>query len=254
MSTPLPTDRSRAGSRGDTRLNALLAALPRDVQEAFERQLAPLHLANGELLVGAGAPTQWVYFPDSAVVSVVAEMKNGAVAEAGTIGREGMTGLPVVFGVDRSPLKCFVQVAGNARRVSATAFRALLAEHAPLRELLLRYAHSYLCQVAQTAACNALHPIDERCARWLLMTDDRVGGDARVNGGAFELTQESLAYMLGVRREGVSTAARGLRDAGLIRFGRGRVTVLDRPGLEAAACECYGAVRTEAERVLGRSE
>ena len=253
MTAPSPRTSPRTPSAG-SKTNRLLARLPRDVQAALAPHLVPMHLANGQVLFEASAPMRWAYFPDSAVVSIVAEMADGAVAEAGTVGREGFAGLPLLFGVDASPLKCFVQVAGDARRISAAVLRRLIQEHASLRARLFKFAHAYLCQVAQSAACNALHPIGDRCARWLLMTDDRARGEQRVDGrpGSFDLTQESLAVMLGVRREGVSGAARGLRGAGLIDFSRGRVTVLDRKGLEAASCECYSVVRDEHARVLGQ--
>ena len=243
----------RSRPSGGPTSNHLLATLPRRVQAALAPHLVPMRLENGQVLFEAGAPMRWAYFPESAVVSIIGEMSDGAVAEAGTVGREGFAGLPILFGVDASPLKTFVQVAGDARRIRAAALNRLVREHAPLRVLLLKFAHTYLCQVAQSAACNALHPIGDRCARWLLMTDDRARGAQRVDGGpgGFELTQEALAIMLGVRREGVSNAARGLRDAGLIHFARGRVTVLDRRGLEEAACECYAVVRDEHERILG---
>lgn len=253
MTSAAPRTRSPRRSRGEPETNRLLAALPRGVQAALATHLLPMRLENGQVLFEAGVPIRWAYFPDSAVVSIVAEMGDGAAAEAGTVGREGFAGLPVLFGVDASPLKCFVQVAGDARGISVAALRRLVREHAPLRTLLLKFAHTYLCQVAQTAACNALHPIGGRCARWLLMTDDRARGEQRLDGGpgSFDLTQESLAIMLGVRREGVSSAARGLRSDGLIHFSRGRVTVLDRQGLEKTACECYTVVRDEHRRVLG---
>ena len=246
---PAPSRRSPAPSD----MNRVLAALPRAVRAAVTPHLVSVRLEYGEVVAEAGVPMRWAYFPDSAVFSIVAEMSDGSVAEAGTVGREGFVGLPLVLGVVAAPFKCFVQGAGEARRISASALRQLVQEHASLRSLLLKCAHSFLCQVAQTAACNALHPIGERCARWLLMTDDRARGEASLDGApaSFDLTQEALAYMLGVRREGVSSAARGLRSAGLIQFSRGRVTVIDRRGLEKAACECYAVIRSEHQRVLG---
>jgi CRP-like cAMP-binding protein len=194
---------------------------------------------------------RWVYFPDSAVLSLIAVMADGAAAEAGTVGREGMIGLPVVLGVGSSPLTCFVQVPGMAHRVRAGVFRRLMARHPALRKVLQCYTHAYLCQLAQTAACNALHSLHARCARWILMTDDRANADDHLAAAqGFTLKQQSLAYMLGVRREGVSGAARYLRAAGLIRYARGRMTVVDRIGLEAMTCECYDAVRVEHQRVM----
>jgi CRP-like cAMP-binding protein len=162
-----------------------------------------------------------------------------------------MVGLPVFLGVGSSPLTCFAQVPGIAHRVRADVFRRLIKRHPPLREVLQCYTHAYLSQLAQTAACNALHPLHARCARWILMTDDRASADDHVAAlRGFSLKQQSLAYMLGVRREGVSGAARHLRAAGLIRYARGHMTVVDRVGLDAMTCECYDAVRAEHQRVM----
>lgn len=242
---PSPSERFRPTS------NELIALLPRGVSAALTAQLVAIDLPVDEVVATAGVPMRWVYFPDSAVLSLIAIMADGAAAEAGTVGREGMVGLPVLLGVGSSPLTCFVQVPGNAHRVRADVFRRMAARHPALREVLQCYTHAYLCQLAQTAACNALHSLHARCARWILMTDDRASADdhaAALQG--FTLKQQSLAYMLGVRREGVSGAARRLRAAGLIRYARGHMTVVDRAGLEAMTCECYDAVRAEHQRVL----
>lgn len=240
-----PSERSRPTS------NELIALLPHGARVALTARLVAIPLEMDEVVATAGAPMRWVYFPDSAVLSLIALMDDGAAAEAGTVGHEGMVGLPIVLGVGSSPLTCFVQVPGIAHRVRADVFRRLAARHPALRDVVQRYTHAYLCQLAQTAACNALHPLHARCARWILMTDDRASADdhpAALRG--FTLKQQSLAYMLGVRREGVSGAARRLRAAGLIRYARGHMTVVDRAGLEAMTCECYDAVRVEHRRVM----
>lgn len=215
-------------------------------------RLEDVALVAGEILWEAGTLGARVYFPRSGMLSMIGRMADGAAAEVGTVGDEGFAGLGVLLGGGAESTRCVVQVAGSAARTTAGALRAAVAGDGRLAALLHRYAHAYLAQVAQTAACNALHAIGPRCARWLLMTDDRAGGAAAATPPGFLLTQEYLSYMLGVRREGVSRAAHGLQAAGLIRYARGRITVLDRPGLEAAACECYGIVRDEQARV-GRS-
>jgi CRP-like cAMP-binding protein len=240
-----PSERSRPTS------NELIALLPHGARVALTAKLVTIRLELDEVVATAGVPMRWVYFPDSAVLSLIAVMADGSAAEAGTVGHEGMVGLPVFLGVGSSPLTCFVQVSGIAHRVRADVFRRLTARHPALREVLQSYTHAYLCQLAQTAACNALHPLYARCARWILMTDDRVRADDHAAASeGFTLNQQSLAYMLGVRREGVSGAARRLRAAGLIHYARGRMTVIDRPGLEAMTCECYDAVRAEHARVM----
>jgi CRP-like cAMP-binding protein len=253
----LPTPRHRprrATTRDRQGPNALLAVLPARDYAALAPHHVPLSLAAGVELYAPGVPIRHVYFPDSAVLSMLAHMDDGTIMEVGTIGREGFVGLPVLLGVASGTTQCVAQVAGDVRRLSAIALRAALATDTPVRDVLLRYAHVFLQQQQQASACNALHSVAERCARWLLTTDDTAGGVVARGDDAsagFELKQQYLAHLLGVRREGVSSAARTLRAAGLIRFSRGRITVTDRPGLEAASCECYGAVAGEYARVLG---
>ena len=163
----------------------------------------------------------------------------------GTIGREGFVGLPVLHGADRMPYRVFVQIEGDAWRLSADAFRRLVDERPAVRHLFLRYAQYFTDQISQSVACNRLHTLEERCARWLLMTLDRV------DGSVFELTHEFLALMLGVRRAGVSVAMGTLQNDGVLRYTRGRVEVLDRPRLEEASCGCYHITRTAFDRLLG---
>jgi CRP-like cAMP-binding protein len=191
---------------------------------------------------------KYVYFPRTVVFSTISIMEDGAAAEVGTVGDEGLTGLPAFLGVTSTPTQTLAQIAGDAGRIGVRAFQTAVAENDALHALMLRYTQAFMNQVAQTAACNRLHPLSERCARWLLMTDDRV---ADVNG--FFLTQEHLSYMLGVRREGVSAAAAALQAAGIIEYSRGHMRIIDRRRLEAASCECYAIVNTEHERLLGRA-
>jgi CRP-like cAMP-binding protein len=165
--------------------------------------------------------------------------------EIATVGNEGMVGLPLVLGGESTPDTCFCQVAGRADRIPAGPFKEALRASSAMQRLLLRDTQALLNQVAQAAACNRMHPVEERCARWLLLTHDRAGTDT------FALTHEFLGYMLGTRRASVSLAAAILQQAGLITYRRGVVTILDRPGLEAAACECYGIITAEFVRRLG---
>jgi CRP-like cAMP-binding protein len=179
------------------------------------------------------------------VISIHAKLRDGLAIEIAAIGNEGMTGLEIFLGGEHTPTSVFCQVPGRTGRIGADAFRQVVRESAPLTSLLLRYTQASLTQISQSAVCNRAHSIDERCARWLLMTHDQVPGDR------FELTQEFLAEMLGVRRPSVSVAASILQRAGLIRYSRGLVEVVDRAGLESAACECYGVIAREYERLIG---
>jgi CRP-like cAMP-binding protein len=177
---------------------------------------------------------------------MVTEMPDGMSIEIATVGPEGMVGIPIFLGAEQMASKAFIQVPGEGARMTADAFRSMIGRCPALNQLLLRYTLALMNQMAQNAACNRTHPVGERCARWLLMTQDRV------HGPEFPLTQEFMAQMLGVRRPSVSVAAGMLAKAGLISYVRGRMRVLDRPGLEAASCECYGVIRGEFERLAGR--
>jgi CRP-like cAMP-binding protein len=196
-------------------------------------------------LAQPGEPIPFVYFPLSCVCSLVITVAGGGTVEVATVGNEGLVGLPVFLTSDASPVAAFCQVAGQALRLSAAALREETRGGGPLHDALLRYSQGLVNQIAQSAACGRLHPIDQRCARWLLMVQDRVGANR------FALTQQFLAQMLGVRRAGVSAAAGALMRAGLIRYSRGLITVTDRAGLEAASCDCYRVVKEEFDRLLG---
>lgn len=236
---------SDARPPGGNRLLAMLTALAPAEFARLEPRLEPVALDAGHVAAAADGPFAHVYFPETAVFSVINHMADGAAVEVGTIGNEGFAGIAVLLDAGASANEVVAQIPGFASRVPAAEFAAEIGGQPAFRHLLNRYASAYLTQVAQTAACNRLHGIEARCARWLLMTHDRVGASAQ-----FPLTQEYLAIMLGVRRSGVSVAASALQDAGLIRYSRGAIRVLDRDGLEAAACECYGIVRRHFDRLL----
>jgi len=217
--------------------NLLLRALDADGASRLLEGAESLTLKLREVLYEANAPITHVYFLARGVASIIAPVGDGASVEVGTVGNEGLVGLPLLFGVDHEPVKAFVQVAGGGVRVTAATFQNAIAESASVRGLFLRYAQSYLSQVSQSSACNRAHSIEERCARWLLMTHDRVGADE------FPLTHEFLSLMLGVRRAGVTVAAGMLQKAGLIEYTHGRIKIVDRDALEGAACACYRIIR-----------
>jgi CRP-like cAMP-binding protein len=222
--------------------NQILATLPGEVAARLESHLHHISLQTGNVLAEPDRPISAVYFPLTMVASMLTVMRDGSSVETGTIGNEGFVGLPVFLGVGSMPARTFTQVPGEAVRMPADAFRTEVAANRPFADTIARYVQSFFNQVAQSAACNRLHAVDERCARWLLMTHDRVGRDD------FSLTQEFLAQMLGVRRSGVAVAAATLQQAGFIRYRRGHITMLDREGLEGASCECYEIMKHERDR------
>jgi CRP-like cAMP-binding protein len=232
----------------DPTANGLLSALSRKTFDRLTRHLDRLTLAQRHPVSEPGAPIEYVYFPVSCVVSLVAVMADEKEAEVATVGREGLVGMSVFWGVGTMPMRAFVQVPGDAYRVGAAAFRAEAAPGGELAGLLLRYTQALFHQVARSAACNQSHSVAKRCARWLLMSHDRAGREQ------FELTQEFLGQMLGVRRAGIGEAAGALQKAGHIKYARGRITVVDRAGLESASCECYRAIRDEYLRLVGAPE
>jgi CRP-like cAMP-binding protein len=243
---------SRASRRPATegRLpNQLLRGLSAADYALIVPHLRRVTLGVGEKISDANARTRDVFFPETAVLSLILTMADGAAVEAATVGNEGVVGLSAFLGDGAMSTRCLTQIAGDAQRLPAITLLRVLAESPALGVVLRRYTQAFINQLAQSVACNRLHTIDQRCARWLLMTHDRVGG-----GDSFDLTQEFLSYMLGVRREGVSGASRALQDLGIITYRRGHISVLDRPGLERAACECYGDTRADFARLFnGRS-
>ncbi len=236
--------------------NRLLAALSSRARAELLRDGELVTLAHGHRAYEARAPITELYFPQTAVFSMVREMTDGAGIEVGTIGREGIVGGSVLAGATSMSTRCIVQIPGRAWRIATPALRAAVDRSLVdgpetedgstiLGDLLQRYAQALFEQVSQTAACNRLHALEQRCARWLLMTHDRVDGDE------IPLTQEFLSYMLGVRRAGVTEACGTLQRSGLIRYRHGHITVVDRAGLEAATCECYAVAADAYTELLG---
>ena len=226
--------------------NRLLSALEPDEYARIRPHLELVHIPQRQLLFDSNAPIGHVYFPETMVVSLVSRLTEGGTVEVGTAGYEGMAGLPLFLGDVRSSVRAFVEVPGMATRMDAGSFATIAGATGPLHRILLRYTLAFLTQVSQTAACNAAHLVHERCARLLLMTHDRV------TGSTLPLSHEYMAFMLGVRIAGVTTAMRALKDAGLIQYTLGWVEVIDPVGLERASCECYRAVRNHTERLLPR--
>jgi len=218
--------------------NLLLAALSPDDLALISAQLEPVILSLRDVLYEPGAEITHVYFPTTGCVSMIQGTTDGSV-EVGTIGLEGMVGIPILLRASSEPTRALVQVEGAAYRIEAVAFMAVVAESEHLERIFLRYTLALFNQVAQSVACNRLHSLEERCARWLLITHDRVDGDM------FKLTQEFLSYMLGVHRPAVTLAAGLLQTAGFIKYSRGTITVTDRVGLEGASCSCYQATQDD---------
>ncbi len=223
----------------------MLPSLLSDQHLRLLPDLEPVHLAHQQALIWPNEPISHVYFPRTAIASHLAIMGDGEAIEAGLVGRDGMVGVAVLLGATLGPNRVVCQVEGEGWRMPVDAFREAVAHDGALQTRLLRYVQAFLTQVGQTAGCNRAHPVEERCARWLLMVHDRVDGDQ------FHLTHEFLSIMLGVRRASVTVVMGMLHQAGVIEYTRGLVTVRDRPGLEAASCECYGMVAEEFQRLLG---
>jgi CRP-like cAMP-binding protein len=228
----------------DTAINALLAALSASTLEIILQRGSLVYLELREQIYEAEEPIYDVYFPLDCVLSVVARMMDGSEIEVGTIGREGMSAFPLLMGASSTANVCYCQVPGRAIKIPADLFRELATTDPAFRQVLDRYLQAYVNMLGQLAACNRLHTVYERCARWLLMTRDRVEIDA------IPLTQEFLAMMLGTRRSGVAIAASTLQHAGYIKYAHGTINILDRPGLEQAACECYRVARDQFDGLL----
>lgn len=224
--------------------NKLLAKLPREELEAISPELEPVQLELKQVLHSPFEPIEHVFFITRGVASLVNEPETGEIIELATIGPEGMVGFSVLLGTDSVPSRALMQIPGAGLRMTAADLQRALPRTPVLHKLLLRYTMALLNQIAQGTACNRLHEVQERCARWLLQTHDRVDGDS------FPMTQEFLSQMLGVHRPTVSVAAAMLQKAGLIDYMRGQITVADRKGLEAASCSCYRIIREEYDRLL----
>ena len=228
----------------DVRQNHLLAVLPADVLQQWLPLLEPVDLPLGQVLYESGRPQGHVYFPSTAIVSLLFVLENGDSAEIAVVGNEGVVGISLFMGGETTPSRAVVQSAGQGFRLTSRAIKQAFNTIGPVTHLMLRYTQALITQMAQTAVCNRHHTLDKQLCRWLLLSMDRLQGNELV------MTQELIANMLGVRREGVTEAALKLQAAGLIQYARGRITVLDRPGLEARTCECYGVVKKEYDRLL----
>jgi CRP-like cAMP-binding protein len=226
------------------RTNRLLELLSTDDYDRLRPHLTIGEWENKQILYEASRPIEQVYFPIDGVASLVLTMKDGFGVEVGTIGSEGVVGLPVILGDTSAPSTVYVQVPGRALKMDARVFRTELARSSTLKVVALRYVHAFFNQVAQSAACAHHHKIEQRCCRWLLMTRDRMPSDE------FLLTHEFLGMMLGVQRSGVSLVMNALQKAGAIRYARGRVTILNHRLLHDQACECYEISRLEFDRLL----
>jgi CRP-like cAMP-binding protein len=222
----------------------LLAALPDAEFQRWLPLLEPFDLPLGLVLCESGRTISHVYFPTTAIVSLLFVLEDGHSAEIAVVGNEGVVGISLFMGGESTPSRAVVQSAGRGYRLSALAIKEAFNRNGPVMHLMLRYTQALITQMAQTAVCNRHHTLDKQLCRWLLLSIDRLKGNELV------MTQELIANMLGVRREGVTEAALKLQAAGLIQYARGRITVIDRPGLERRTCECYAVVKKEYDRLL----
>ena len=222
----------------------MLGALPGPVWDRWLTKLEPVELRLGQVLYESGATLSHVYFPTTTIISLLYVTESGESAEIAIVGNEGIVGISLFMGGESTTSRAVVQSAGQAIRLKAQALKDEFNQSGPVLHLLLRYTQALITQMAQTAVCNRHHTLDQQLCRWLLLSVDRLSGDDLV------MTQELIANMLGVRREGVTESALKLQRAGLIRYARGRISVLDRAGLEKRTCECYAAVKREYARLL----
>ena len=228
----------------EPRQNQLLAALPAADYERLLAHLEFVKLPLGLVVFESGSKLRHLYFPACGIVSLLYAMENGASTEIAVIGSEGVVGIALFMGGESTPSRAVVQSAGYGYRLKAAVLKSEFERGGPLQHLLLRYTQALIAQMTQTAVCNRHHAVDQQLCRWLLLSLDRLPSNE------LAMTQELIANMLGVRREGVTEAAGRLQEAGLIRYRRGHITVLDRPKLEKRVCECYAVVKTEMDRLL----
>jgi CRP-like cAMP-binding protein len=219
--------------------NRLLATLPHDERQRLQRQLEPVRLPRGRVLYEVGDPMQHAYFPLNGMVSLLATTRHGQSVEVAMVGNEGVVGLPIVFRATTAPYRVMVQIASDAVRIRSETLATEFRRSLEFQDALLRYTHSLVGQISQSAVCHRFHSVLQRLSRWLLIAHDRADSDT------IELTQEFIAHMLGIPRTGVTAAAVALQDAGLIRYRHGRITIVNRKRLEAESCECYKIVRDE---------
>ncbi len=228
-----------------TIVNHLLAALPVEDYQRLLRHLEPVDLPLGKVIYEAAQHMEYLYFPTTSMVSLLNTLEDGMTAEVGLTGNDGVVGIALFLGGDTTPNQAVVQIAGKAVRLRASIVQGEFKRGEAFQQVLLRFTQALITQISQTAICNRLHSVEQRFCRWLLLCQDRIKTEE------LKMTQELIANMLGGRRESVTVTAGRLQDAGLIRYVRGHITILDRPGLEATVCECYGVVKTEYERILG---
>jgi len=228
----------------DPRLNHILDALPKMEQERLFPHLKLVPMPLGMVVYESGATLRHIYFPTNSIVSLLYVMQDGASAEIAVVGNEGAVGVSLFMGGETTPSRAIVQSAGWAYRMTGARLKQEFNRHGEMLHILLRYTQSLITQMAQTAVCNRHHSLDQQLCRWLLLSLDRLRGDE------LKMTQELIANMLGVRREGVTEAAGKLQKSGVIRYSRGKITVLDRPQLESLSCECYAVVKKESDRLL----
>lgn len=224
--------------------NHLLAALPQKVLDRLLPDLERVPMPLGKVVCESGDTMRHVYFPTDSIVSLLYVMENGASAEISVVGNEGIVGIALFMGGESTPSRAIVQSAGSAYRLPGQRMKDEFFRHGEMQNLMLRYTQALITQMAQTAVCNRHHSIDQQLCRWLLLSLDRLAGSE------LTMTQELIANMLGVRREGVTEAASKLQKLGVINYVRGRITVLDRPALEGLSCECYAVVKKETDRLL----
>lgn len=227
------------------RQNRLLAALPEEEYERLRAHLQPVSFSLGEVVYEFAGQLDYVFFPTTSIVSLLYTMENGSSAEMGLTGKDGVVGIALFMGGGTMPNRAVVQSAGGAFRMKAKVLQTEFAQGGTFQRLLLRYTQALITQISQTAVCNRLHSVEQQLCRWLLLSHDRLNTDELV------MTQELIADMLGVRREGVTVAAGRLQDDGAISYVRGRIKILDRAKLEATVCECYRVVKDEVDRLLG---
>ena len=241
-----PNGKSRtvAANAPSPHQNHLLDALPAGDYERVASHLQLIPMKLGDVLYESGAELQYVYFPTTCIISLLYVMEDGASAEIAVVGNEGILGISLFMGGNTTPSRAIVQSAGHAFRLRADLLKHEFERYGPTMHLLLRYTQALITQMTQTAVCNRHHSVDQQLCRWLLLSLDRLASNE------LSMTQELIANMLGVRREGVTEAAGKLQDAGLIRYRRGQITVINRPGLEARVCECYQVVKKEFDRLL----